>query len=179
MKINYRQLSIMVFMSFIALKFLALPSLLYKESENMSWLVALVLMLIDAIYAYLIIELMKRSDEKNIYEFMKKTLGIVLTKIFMFLLMLKLMMNMKKSTLFKVLTSRIFPTQASPVPPIRKKKCLFSSPATFLPNSMRLHVLLSNGKMKVGNSSAATGAAVPEPLLSGRPMPGCSIQDMW
>jgi len=89
MKINYRQLSIMVFMRFIALKFLALPSLLYKESGNMSWLVALVLMLIDAIYAYLIIELMKRSNEKNIYEFMKKTLGIVLTKIFMFILMLK------------------------------------------------------------------------------------------
>jgi len=89
MKINYRQLSIMVFMSFIALKLLALPSLLYKESGNMSWLVALVLMLIDAIYAYLIIELMKRSNEKNIYEFMKKTLGIALTKVFMFLLMLK------------------------------------------------------------------------------------------
>ena len=89
MKINHRQLSIMVFMSFIALKFLALPSLLYKESGNMSWLVALILMLIDAIYAYLIIELMKRSNEKNIYEFMKKTLGIALTKICMFLLMLK------------------------------------------------------------------------------------------
>ena len=92
MKINHRQLSIMVFMSFIALKLLALPSLLYKESGNMSWLVALVLMTIDAIYAYLIIELMKRSNEKNIYEFMKKTLGIVLTKIFMFLLMLKFLL---------------------------------------------------------------------------------------
>jgi len=89
MKINYRQLSIMVFMSLIALKLLALPSLLYKESENMSWLVALVLMIIDAIYAYLIVELMKRSGEKNIYDFMKKTLGIALTKLFMFLLMLK------------------------------------------------------------------------------------------
>ena len=73
MKINYRQLSIMVFMSFIALKLLALPSLLYKESGNMSWLVALVIMIIDAIYAYLIIELMKRSNEKNIYEFMKQS----------------------------------------------------------------------------------------------------------
>lgn len=89
MKINYRQLSIMVFMSFIALKFLALPSLLYKESGNMSWLVALVIMLVDGIYAFAIIELMKRNEEKNIYEFMKNTLGIVLTKIFMFLLMLK------------------------------------------------------------------------------------------
>jgi len=89
MKVNYRQLSIMVFMSFIALKMLALPSLLYKEAENMSWLVALVLMIIDAIYAYLIIELMKKNNEKNVYEFMKKTLGIVLTKIILILLMLK------------------------------------------------------------------------------------------
>lgn len=89
MKINHRQLSIMVFMSFIALKLLALPSLLYKESGNASWIVALVLMIIDAIYAYAIIELMKRSNCKNIYEFMKQTLGVVLTKIFMFILMLK------------------------------------------------------------------------------------------
>ncbi len=89
MKINYRQLSIMVFMSFIALKFLALPSLMYKEGGNMSWLVTLIIMIVDGLYAILIVELMKRSGEKNIYEFMKKTLGVVLTKIFMFLLMLK------------------------------------------------------------------------------------------
>lgn len=89
MKINHRQLSIMVFMSFIALKLLALPSLLYKESGNASWIVALVLMIIDAIYAYAIIELMKKSNFKNIYEFMKETLGVVLTKIFMFILVLK------------------------------------------------------------------------------------------
>ena len=54
MKINYRQLSIMVFMSFIALKLLALPSLLYKIADNMSWFVNLMLMIIDAIYAFII-----------------------------------------------------------------------------------------------------------------------------
>ena len=56
MKINYRQLSIMVFMSFIALKFLALPSLLYVESKNMSMLVALALMLIDGIYVFVLLD---------------------------------------------------------------------------------------------------------------------------
>ena len=89
MKINYRQLSIMVFMSFIALKLLALPSLLYKTANNMGWLANLVLMIIDAVYVFIIIKLMKKTNAKNIYEFMKQTLGVLLTKIFMFLLMLK------------------------------------------------------------------------------------------
>ena len=89
MKINYRQLSIMVFMSFIALKFLALPSLLYVESKNMSMLVALALMLIDGIYVFVLLDLMKKSGEKNIYEFMKSCLGTVITKLVLILLILK------------------------------------------------------------------------------------------
>lgn len=89
MKVNYRQLSILVFMSFIALKFLALPCLLYKESGNMSWLVALTLMIVDGVYAFFIIELMHKNQNKNVYEFMCETLGVVLTKIFLFILMLK------------------------------------------------------------------------------------------
>ena len=59
MKISYRQLSIVVFMSFISLKLLSLPSFLYIESGNSSWLVALVLMLVDVIYAFIIIDLIK------------------------------------------------------------------------------------------------------------------------
>ncbi len=89
MKINYRQISIMVFMSFIALKFLALPSLLYVESKNMSMLVALALMLIDGIYVFVLLDLMKKSGEKNIYEFMKSCLGTVITKLVLILLILK------------------------------------------------------------------------------------------
>ena len=92
MKINYRQLSIMVFMSFIALKFLALPSLLYKSAGNMGWFVNLILMLIDTIYAFIIIGLMKKCNEKNIYEFLKHTVGVVLAKLFIFCLMLKFLL---------------------------------------------------------------------------------------
>lgn len=92
MKINYRQLSIIVFMSFIALKLLALPSLLYKQAGNVTWFVILILMIIDAVYAYFIISLMKKNQEKNIYEFMKNTIGVVLTKVLMFLLMLKFLL---------------------------------------------------------------------------------------
>ncbi len=89
MKINYRQLSILVFMSFIALKCLALPGLLYVESKNMSMVVTLVLMFVDFIYALLIIDLMKKSNEKNILDFMTRCLGPVLPRIFMAVLIVK------------------------------------------------------------------------------------------
>lgn len=76
-------------MSFIALKFLALPSLLYIESKNMSMFVSLILMIIDGLYAFVILDLMKKSGEKNIYEFMKNCLGTVATKIVLILLIIK------------------------------------------------------------------------------------------
>ena len=86
MKINYRQLSVMLFMSFISLKFLVLPSVLYIHSGNMSWLVTLVLMIVDGLYALLLINLMKKNQSKNINEFMKETIGPFLTKIFFIVL---------------------------------------------------------------------------------------------
>ena len=89
MKISYRQLSIVVFMSFISLKLLSLPSFLYIEIKNSSWLVALVLMLIDALYTFLLIDLIKKNNCRNINEFMEKTLGKFLTKIILSLLLLK------------------------------------------------------------------------------------------
>ena len=89
MKISYRQLSIVVFMSFISLKLLTLPSFLFIKSGNMGWLVALVLMIIDAIYSFLLIGLMKKSNCRNINEFMEKTLGRFLTKIILSVLLVK------------------------------------------------------------------------------------------
>ena len=86
MRVNYRQLAIMVFMSFIALKFLALPSLLYVKADKMSWLVALVLMIVDGIYVFLILDIMKRNQHTNLYEFMKETFGVVLSKLILALL---------------------------------------------------------------------------------------------
>ena len=93
MKINFRQLSIMVFMSFISLKFLVLPSVLYIHSSNMSWLVCLVLMIIDGIYAILTIDLMRKNQNKNLNEFMRDTIGPVLTKIFLAILALKFFLS--------------------------------------------------------------------------------------
>lgn len=83
MKVNYRQISILVFMSFISLKLLALPSLLFLDSKNMSWLVCLVLMLLDGAYVFLLLDLIKKSGNRNIIEFMKDCLGPVLSRIFL------------------------------------------------------------------------------------------------
>lgn len=88
-KINYRQTCILVFLSQIALKFLALPSLMYLESGNESIFIALVMMLVDGLYAFLLLTLARKSGEKNIYEFMCSCLGKVVTKIILVVLLLK------------------------------------------------------------------------------------------
>ena len=93
MKINYRQMSVMLFLSFISLKFLVLPSVLFLKSGNMSWLVALVLMIIDGLYAVLLISLMRKNHNKNIHEFMVDTIGPVLTKVFLFVLALQFLLQ--------------------------------------------------------------------------------------
>ncbi len=98
MKINYRQMCIMLFLSFIALKFLVLPSVLYLHSSNTSWFVVLVLMIIDGIYAFLLIDLMQKNQNKNINEFMKESLGPVLTKIILIVLALKFFLQVLNIT---------------------------------------------------------------------------------
>ena len=98
MKINFRQLSIMVFMSFIALKFLVLPSALYLGSGNMSWLVTLVLMLIDGFYAFIIIKLMQKCNDKNILEFLNNTVGKFLAKVILVLFTLQIFLQLSNIT---------------------------------------------------------------------------------
>ncbi len=93
MKISYRQMSVMLFLSFISLKFLVLPSVLYLQSSNMSWFVVLVLMLVDGIYALLIIDLMRKNQNKNIHEFMCQTIGVPLTKICLLVLSLQFLLQ--------------------------------------------------------------------------------------
>lgn len=89
MKISYRQLSVLIFLSFVALKFLALPGVMYIEAGNMSWLVALVLILIDGIYTLWILSLMKKSKSKNFLEFSNDIFGPVISRIILLLLLIK------------------------------------------------------------------------------------------
>ena len=89
MKISYRQMSVMLFLSFIALKFLVLPSVLYLESTNSSWFAVLIFMIIDGLYALLIINLMRKNQNTNIYDFIKETLGTFLAKLLLSILALQ------------------------------------------------------------------------------------------
>lgn len=81
MKINYRQTSLLVMMSFLSVKLMALPSLLAHDAENMGWIVPAVMMIVDFVFALLILDLMKKNQSKNFLEFAKQTLGIVGAKI--------------------------------------------------------------------------------------------------
>lgn len=98
MKISYRQMSVLLFMSFISLKFLVLPSVLYIYSANMSWLVVLCLMILDGIYTILIIDLMRKNQSSSINDFMNKTLGPVLTKIMLVILALQFALQLSNIT---------------------------------------------------------------------------------
>lgn len=81
MKINYRQTSLLTMMSFLSVKLMALPSLLAHGAENMGWVVPAVMMIVDFVYALLLVDLMKKNQSKNFLEFAKQTLGIVGAKI--------------------------------------------------------------------------------------------------
>lgn len=89
MKINYRQLSVLVFLSFVALKFFALPGVMYIDAENMSWLVSLILVLIDGMYTLWIVSLMKKNRSKNFLEFLEYIMGPVFARIILILLLVK------------------------------------------------------------------------------------------
>lgn len=81
MKINYRQTSLLVMMSFLSVKLMALPSLLWHDADNMGWIVPAVMMIVDFIYALLLLDLIKKNQTKNFYDFAKQTLGVVAAKI--------------------------------------------------------------------------------------------------
>ncbi len=93
MKINYRQLSILVFLSFITTKMSALPGFLYLDAGNMGWLIALIYMFNDGVFALLIVNLMRKSGNKNILEFLNYTLGPVLARIVLLIFMLKFLID--------------------------------------------------------------------------------------
>ena len=81
MKINCRQFSIIIFYLLVSLKFLALPSLVYLDCETDSWLVFVLMAIIDILLIWVIIHLLRSSDEKNFYEFLKNRMGLVVAKI--------------------------------------------------------------------------------------------------
>lgn len=85
-KINYRQFSIVVFFMVGATKFLILPSILYYYSKNNAYIPSLIMLIIDMIFIAIILQMLKHSGEKNIYEFIKSRLGAFMARVICFLL---------------------------------------------------------------------------------------------
>ena len=79
----------MVFLSFVALKFFALPGVMYTHAENMSWVVTLSLVLIDGLYTLWILSLMKKNQSKNFLEFLTDIMGPVFARILLIILLVK------------------------------------------------------------------------------------------
>lgn len=82
MKINSRQLSIIIFFLLISSKFLALPSLIFEECKADSWLVFVLIILFDIALLGLIISFLFGAKETSFYEFLKNRFGTFLSKIF-------------------------------------------------------------------------------------------------
>lgn len=87
-KINFRQVSIIIFYLLVSLKFLALPSLVYQDAEADSWLVFVLMALIDIGLIWVSIYLIRSANEKNLYEFLKNRIGPIFTKIVLVLFFL-------------------------------------------------------------------------------------------
>lgn len=105
MKINYRQTCILIFLSFLAQKFMTLPGMLYKSCGSMGIFVVISMMLIDILYVFMILNMIEKSNSKTLSEFMKKIVGPVLTKIFCLLLVVSFaitLINMTKEMKFFV-----------------------------------------------------------------------------
>lgn len=84
-KVNFRQVSIIIFYLLVSLKFLALPSLVYQDAGADSWLVFLVMALVDIGLIWVSIYLIRTANEKNLYEFLKNRIGVIFTKIVLIL----------------------------------------------------------------------------------------------
>lgn len=80
-KINFRQVSVMLFYLLVSLKFLALPSLIYQDAQSDSWLVFVFMALIDIGLIWVSVYIIRSANEKNLYEFLKNRIGLVVTKI--------------------------------------------------------------------------------------------------
>lgn len=87
-KINFRQVSIIIFYLLVSLKFLALPSLVYQDAQSDSWLVFIIMALIDIGLIWVSIFLIRSANEKNLYEFLKNRIGTLFTKILLILFFL-------------------------------------------------------------------------------------------
>lgn len=84
-KINYRQLSILVFISIIATKLLAMPSIMHYYSKNNAYIASFIMLVGNIAIFAIILQMLKHSGDKNIYEFIKSRMGTFLARLICFL----------------------------------------------------------------------------------------------
>ena len=83
-QLTSRQAGIMLFISNCALKLLILPSLIIEKTQNAVWIVFLVMFLIDGLFLWIILTIIKHNPNLTFKEFFEKTCGKTLCKIIMF-----------------------------------------------------------------------------------------------
>ena len=98
MKINSRQLCVIVFYILTSLKLFALPSLIYVTCETDSWMVFVFMILIDICLTLIIFSFLRQSSEKNFYKFLKNRFGVVFAKIFCFSFFVVFMLDLLDGT---------------------------------------------------------------------------------
>lgn len=94
MKVNYRQISILIFLSFISLKLLALPSLMYAESGTTGLIGTIVLMMIDFIYAIMLVDILKKCKYKSLVELLDNLFGKVISRLILICFALRFAVNL-------------------------------------------------------------------------------------
>lgn len=81
MKISGRQFSIITFFMLVAFKVLSLPGLLYQMTEQSGYLSVLMGMIIDFGMVWVAYRILKKSGNKNLYEFTQQYVGKIGAKI--------------------------------------------------------------------------------------------------
>lgn len=85
MKINSRQLSVIIFFLMISSKFLALPSLIYEECKTDSWAVFVLMILFDIALLATVLVFLCYAKEDSFYDFLKNRFGTFFTKLICFM----------------------------------------------------------------------------------------------
>lgn len=110
MTINFRQFSNIVFYLLVSLKFLALPSLIFEDCGADSWMVFAFMTVIDVALVWITIYLIRVSDEKNFYQFLKNRIGVVATRILCFLFVLLFLIDILDAAtgIFRLLVEEFY-----------------------------------------------------------------------
>ena len=97
-KASWHQLCTLVFLCIMTLNFISLPSQVYKAAKQDSWLVILINMLLEIFVIFAIVHTLKKSGQKNLYQYLKSIYGGVVARIFMILIFCSLALTLMRTT---------------------------------------------------------------------------------